>query len=349
MKIYKVQYGYAQDISSPSIHRNEEMAKGEVAYLLGQWLMKNLDSYWRMLEMRGPGEHAEFSQAAQVLVPEIMQLLAQGDVWTAYERWHDFYDRFENEFDFPLFVGIGTVIVETTDPHGPTPRRRLLKKGDVPPMIEHLPEGGRVRYGMREEHEAVAALEDIMRAAAREAEKVGLKVTTDDFNKALNAVTEELAKQFAGREESPEAMRDFYRRAKEGVLRRLFGVSLGYSLGAFQSWLVQYRDFGGIWHPSFHTNEERAKLQAAEYLEAMAHHLDRNIFAESIVGRNEEYVVHGRNLVDRIRNLLADEKVWTAYRAYKEFAEEWEDQVGMFPLSMAIGAMRVIPAPEPEE
>jgi hypothetical protein len=114
------------------------------------------------------------------------------------------------------------------------------------------------------------------------------------------------------------------------------------------SWLVQYADFGGAWHPGRHMNEGRAKVQAGEYLMTLLDHLSHHASAEAIGGRRPAYIKAATALVERIHYLLSDDMVWRAYLEYKKFERDWSSQFMPFPLEMAIGTMRVIPAPRPE-
>lgn len=111
MKRYKVQWAYAHQIGSPSFHNQEPAARGEVAYLLGTWIRRRLVDYVARLEQY-PRGHEEFRESLKYVLNEVDRLMAQGQVWEAFDLWEEFYARFENEFDYPLFVGIGTVIVE---------------------------------------------------------------------------------------------------------------------------------------------------------------------------------------------------------------------------------------------
>lgn len=349
LKFYKVQYAYSAEVGSPNLHRDEEVAKSEVVHLLGTWLMKNVDSYWRTLVLRGD-DHPEFVEAAKALVPEIRGLIGEGRVWEAYDRWHDFYDRFENEFNYPLFVVIGTVIVETTDPHGPVPRRPLMKRSKVPPMVEYG--AGRERttvMAWAEDHEIMASLEALMKETAQEAERRGIKMTMTKFHKVLTEVSEEYTKQFEeSGKEGMDGLREFYQAVRKEVLSRLFGASLGYHLGDFQTWLVQYRDFGGSWPPGRHTSEERAKMEAAEYLMMLIGSLRSHAQASLITGRNLEYGEAAFHTADEVEQLIQEGRVWTAYLTYKDFEARWSSEVGEFPLEMSIGTMRVVPDPTAE-
>lgn len=345
MPLYKVQYGYAKEINSPSIHKNESMASREVAHLLGNWIMKNLDSYWRTLTLRGES-HPEFTEAAKALVPEVLGLLEQGFVWEAYNRWHDFYDRFENEFRFPLFIAIGTVLVEVRDPKKRMLRRPLMQRSTVPPFVKYSGEREKpIVMAWREEHEAIASIEALMHEAAVEAERRGLKITIADFEKVVKAVSKEIAKQFQNRPETEEALREFQSLVHKGVLSRLFGASLGYRLGAITSWLIQYADFGGTWHAGRHTSERRAKYQAEEYLRVLLHHLR----TQTMVHRGEEFETAVFGLIQEVESLLDQGLVWKAYLTYKEFEREWDKSTEMFPLHMRIGTMRVVPEPVAED
>jgi hypothetical protein len=343
---YKVQWAYSKDIGVPAIHRNEDLAKAEVTHLLGNWIMKNLDSYWRQIVSRRGG-HEEFVNSAKLLVPQVQGLIAQGDIWRAYELWQEFYDTYEFEFGFPLFVAIGTVLIETRDPAGPARHRPLMKRGAVSPIEEHLKsaKSGVIVGAMREEHEAMWALEDIMRSAAEEVEKRGISITMEEFNKLFEAVIKEVQAQ--GEPKSDEEARSFIAKVKDEVLRRIGGLSMGYNLSAIQSWLVQYADMGGAWHPGRHTNEVRAKEQAREYLERLGQSLSKHVEFESAARGRTKYVREAREFLKHLQYLLDNDMIWAAYLDFRQFQDDWS-RGRQFPLDMSIGTMRVIPEPEPE-
>src|ERR1041385_2317822 len=138
MKLWKVQYAYAVEIGLPAVHRNEESAKGEVAYLLGNWLMKNLASVVRNEERMS--EHAEFVMDGKAVANQIIGLLNAGQVWEAYDVWQEFYDKYEFEYGNPLFVTMGTVIVDTNQAEGPTRRGRPMIQRTAKRPIEEYKE-----------------------------------------------------------------------------------------------------------------------------------------------------------------------------------------------------------------
>lgn len=345
---YKVQWAYSKDIGVPSVHRTEEMAKGEVTHLLGNWIIKNLDSYWRQILSRRGG-HPEFVQSAQLLVPQVKDLIARGDIWRAYELWQEFYDRYEFEFGFPLFVAIGTVLVETRDPGGPARHRPLMRRGEVSPIEEHLKSAEKeiIVGAYRETHEAMAEVEDLLRSAGEEAQKRGVKITEQEFYDLVQAVMTEIARTMR-EPQSDEETRQFMVRVKEEVLRRIGGLSMGHNLGAIQSWLVQFADFAGTWYPGRHTNEARAKEQARQYLQMLMKTLAIQIRSEGTARGRTQFVEEAELLKDHIQRLLDDDRVWAAYLDFKQFQEDWNNALGPIPLEMAMGTMRVIPEPERE-
>lgn len=123
---------------------------------------------------------------------------------------------------------------------------------------------------------------------------------------------------------------------------------MGYNLSAIQSWLVQYADFGGAWHPGHHTNEARAKEQARGYLQRLLHSLDMHLSAEESARGGTPYVREGEAVLHHVQYLLDNNMIWAAYLDFKKFQEDWNYSRGPIPLEMAMGTMRVIPEPEPE-
>jgi hypothetical protein len=138
MRMWKVQYAYGPEIGLPSVHRTEAAAKGDVAHLLGNWIVKNLASTIRNLERESELRHPEFVMDGKAVAHQIIDLLNAGEVWQAYDVWQEFYDKYEFEMDVPLFVMIGTVVIESNQAEGPTRRGRpMFRRTERPPMEEY--------------------------------------------------------------------------------------------------------------------------------------------------------------------------------------------------------------------
>lgn len=348
MKRYKVQWAYPLEVGSPSIHNNEASAAGEVGYLLGTWIWRNLQHYLAEGgEFEAP-DHPEFFEGMKYLIPAIQQLIQQGRVWEAYDLWEDFYLRFENEFGRPLYAKIGTVIVEGSPETKLKNKIPFIERTNIPPMKRYA-EKGKITVAInRREDKMGAVVEEVMDVVAMKAELKGIKITADQFFKAVVASEKSLEGKFPYQDEQSE--NEFLAAFREGILRRIFpkDKGSGMGLGAMKSWLVQYADLGGATHAGRHTNEERAKREAGEFLMILINHLGTHAGSENISGRNQKYVKDAAALIDRIHYLLSDEMVWRAYLEYKTFENRWHKHFSPFPLEMSIGTMRVIPKPEPE-
>lgn len=346
MKRYKVQWAYPLEVSSISIHNRESTAAGEVGYLLGTWILRDLQDFLiRGREFEGE-QHPEFFEGLEYLVPQIGQLMQAGKVWDAYDLWEDFYLRFQNEFGKPLYAKLPTVIVEGSPETGlknkipfiertsVSPYKKYEKKGEISIVMNRRT--GKMREIISELKESIPAIAQVK----------GVKmVTMEDFLAAIDATVEAISDKYPYQDEASE--NQFLAEFREGILRRLFPKKGG-SLGALKSWLVQYADFGGASHAGRHTNEERAKQDAGDYLMRLVKHLGMHAGSEAISGRNRKYVKSATELVERMHYLLSDDMVWRAYLEYKEFEHKWSPIFHPFPLEMSIGTMRVIPTPEPE-
>jgi len=232
MRLWKVQYAYAVEVGLPAVHRSEDSAKGEVAYLLGNWLMKNLASVVRNEERMG--EHAEFVMDGKAVATQIIELLNAGRVWEAYDVWQEFYDKYEFEYGNPLFVTMGTVIVETNQAEGPTRRGRpMLQRTAQRPLEQYREQrtGDRpLVFGMREELEIDVVLRQVVNRLVRKLEAEGKQMTKAEFFRHLGEVLEQVSgeAEAAGEDLEPE---EFTMRV-ETTLRQRFGLSGRRSGGA---------------------------------------------------------------------------------------------------------------------
>lgn len=339
MKRYKVQWAFHQRINDPNIYSKEAPAKEEVGYLLGSWLPRHLKSRAEHPELRQASP--EFEQSVKYMAAELPRLVGEGKVWEAYELWEDFYLRFESELGYPLWLAFGTVIVEGSPETGLKNRVKLL-----PPMDNPLEKygGGHEFVSLNPTLELVNTfIDEIVGVALRKADLKGIQFTEQQVNAAVQETLKEIGEKYIylHKEDEPKLYSDL----RKGILGRLFPPS-SIGLGAFQSWLVQYADFGGAWHPGRHTNEKRAKEQAKVYLERLMGILHQHISAEEHARGRTDYVEAGKKMIRHLKRLIDDGRIWAAYLDFKEFQQAWSR--GPLPLEMCMGTMRVIPEPEPE-
>lgn len=345
MKRYKVQWAFGDGVGQPNIYTQEDQARDEVAYLLGSWIQRHLANHVQMIEqgVTRPGS-AEFEQAAKYMAEELPRLIGEDKVWEAYNLWEDFYGRFEKEFGYPLLVAIGTVIVQGS------PETKLSNRFPLLPVTEETP----ADKARREGHKLVTinplmmlvdrVVMETAEVAERKAELKDIALTNEQFKRAVQETLDEIGNKYSYMHKGDEV--PFAQELREGILKRLFPKS-SIGLGAFRSWLVQYRDFGGVWHPGRHTNEARAKHQAQEYLETLLHSLSKHVGMEERARGRTEYIKAAQRLIHQVKRLIENGAIWAAYREFIQFQEDWR-QEHMFPLEESIGTMRVLPEPEPE-
>lgn len=363
MKRYKVQWAYAEDIGSPVILNDEAKAADKVAYLLGTWLRRNWEAVLSM-KRDVAHNHPEFIKGLAYLHETVPKLIAEGSVWDAFDLWEDFYARFENDFGYPLYVKIGAVFVEGSTKTGLKNRIPLLERTDVPPLIKYQEqwegegeEKGKIPTVIydRLENKKAKLLEEILPVIGREAAQKGIPITIQEVLMAAIETEKSLhaSRKYAYQDEETE--RRFLAALREGILKRVFPQSPsqelfknGGSMGAMTIWQVQYADLGGMMHAGRHTNEERAKFQAQEYLGYLIRHLGVHSDTEAHVGRNKKYVKEARELIQHLHYLIDNDMIWAAYLDYKSFENKWNSHFQPFSLQMSIGSMRVIPTPESE-
>lgn len=100
-----------------SIHAKEELAKMETANQLSALANKFYEDLPKFAGIWGydqvfPGFIDDTSQMLETLG----RLLEDGEVWGAYDEWHRFMNRWDRILPTPLWVLIGTVVVEGRGP-----------------------------------------------------------------------------------------------------------------------------------------------------------------------------------------------------------------------------------------
>lgn len=142
MKLWRVQLAHGMEISLPSVHRQEASAQAEVVHYLQSMLLP--------LARRSAKFNAELNQYPEWVADvaaynaEIQRLIAEGDVWGAYDKWHELEERHANTWTYPIWVKIGTVIVETREFPGPTHKIPIMKRTEQPPFTMYDPGEGAV-------------------------------------------------------------------------------------------------------------------------------------------------------------------------------------------------------------
>lgn len=347
MKHYKVQWAYALEVGSPSIHNSETTASGEVGYLLGTWILRDLQDFLERGEPFEGQDHPEFFDGLRYLIPQVQQLIQAGKVWDAYDLWEDFYLRFENEFGKPLYAKLPTVIVEGSPETGLKNKIPFIERTNIAPYKKHRKKGDISIVINRRMGKMDQVVNELKESIPEIAAMRGIKMPTmEDFLMAIDATVRVLADKYPYQDEQTE--NEFLAAFKEGILKRVFPKGGRLGLGAMRSWLVQWADFGGATHAGRHTNEERAKREAGEFLMTLVKNLGTHAASEAIAGRNRKYVKSAAELIERIHYLLSDDMVWRAYLEYKEFEQKWSPNFHPYPLEASLGTMQVIPIPEPE-
>jgi hypothetical protein len=142
VKLWRVQLAHGMEISLPSVHRQEGPAKEEVAHILQSFLLPNARRSAKFNQELGQQE--EWVADVAAYNAEIQRLLAEGDVWAAYDKWHELEERHNNTWTYPIWVKLGTVIVETREFPGPTRRIPIMKRTEEPPITMYDPGEGAV-------------------------------------------------------------------------------------------------------------------------------------------------------------------------------------------------------------
>lgn len=128
--LWRVQSAWSGGLHTGFAGIEEHLAKRDVGRLIGQWMISNLEKMMALLSGK-PGSRA-FVLEGQLLRESLLSYLSQGNVWEAYDWLHRFQDRFAEQFSNPIWVAMGTVIVEAPPGKGPATRKRFLTPDDFP-------------------------------------------------------------------------------------------------------------------------------------------------------------------------------------------------------------------------
>lgn len=238
MKRYKVQWAYAKEIGQPTIHTSEANARKEVEHLLGNWIARRIMDYVspRNPEIARVMKHGspEFEEGIRFVAAEIPRLIREGHTWEAYDLWEDFYIRFQNEFDYPLFITLGTVIVQGTPETGLKNRVPFLEVTENP--AEHFRKGSGPVIAIDQFRSRMdEVVLETMKVAANKAQLKGIRLTREQFFDAVDSTIRTLGDKYYYFDEETEKL--FLEELREGILRKLFPKpSVG--LGSFLSWLT---------------------------------------------------------------------------------------------------------------
>lgn len=100
-----------------SIHAQEQMAKMETASqlaALANKLYEDLPKYAGVWNY--PRVFPDFVPDLEQMLETLGQLLEDQEVWGAYDEWHRFMNRWDRVLPTPLWVQVGTVVVEGPGP-----------------------------------------------------------------------------------------------------------------------------------------------------------------------------------------------------------------------------------------
>lgn len=178
--LWRVQSAWSQGLHPAFMGREQHLAERDVSRLLGSWIIVNLLKVSAFYTQTG--RHPDFALQANMVAAGIGRLLDADDVWGAYDLFHSFIDKFENEFKSPMWAVVGTVIVEAPPGLGPVTRKRFINQEDfeqIDPQAHVLAGLGAIRrwkiwwgdFGGRrhpsvflKEEEAMAYLKTLMEA-----------------------------------------------------------------------------------------------------------------------------------------------------------------------------------------
>lgn len=340
MKVYRVQFAYGAHIACPTVHKDEAPAKKETAFLLDNWLMRNVGAIARHHARKG--DHPAFARDGALLVQQVRALLAEGRIWEAYDLFQDFHDRYEFEFENPLYMVVGTVVVDTREAE-PYRKRRAMP---VPPMPPYAldPEALPPWMINPEEFEVVSVLRNVIERFRERLIAEGRTITFGEFRRQASEVVQKLLEETEGREDLTIEQQV---EMAEQALKRRFGLS-GPAREGRRIFRVSYRDLtclvGQEECASVYTDEDLAKAHVADLLRTLAKRLEEQAWAARELARAPQYVADAGVTAPLVRSQLDKANVWEAYRLWMDFESRYplgpEPELGV-PLHMQIGGVLV--------
>lgn len=324
---------------SASVHAKEEDAKIDVGRHLGALLEQLRVDLPRYATVWGyPKAFPGFVEDAEEVVEVGGSLLATGDVWGAYDVWHEFMNKWDGPLSIPLWAQIGTVVVEGPGPtvHAawvPDSMRNRFTK----PLVAQRPS-----KIAREEF-----LEGLAQAVSQTVDLVVEKVAHDIEAGGGRADRVQLQR------EAMAVMVAFIERLKQpgkpfdvseilGELAAELGVGLRGRFGlpppsprlsgAMVRWKVIHRDFTGRNLTSVHAHEEDAKKDVEEALHRIIRDLQERVERDEPGSRME--------VVDDVKALLRTGDTWGAYARWREFEDDVAE-AGLTPPWQVTGSVRV--------
>lgn len=127
--LWRVQTVWSGGIHTGFAGREEHLARRDVARLLETWTVVNLRKSTALFTA---GKMMNFGFEAKMAADSILNYLAQDDVWSAYDNYHAFLDRWTELLQTPAWLYVGAVILEAPPGKGPKTRKRFLSADDFP-------------------------------------------------------------------------------------------------------------------------------------------------------------------------------------------------------------------------
>jgi hypothetical protein len=111
------------------IFRNEEVAKTMVHAILTELLLPQLRNSVAFNE--NLGQYPQWVADGKAADAGITEAIRAGDVWAAYNMWHQLEAQHAETWTYPIWVKLGTVIVETRDA-GPSIQIPIMPPEQMP-------------------------------------------------------------------------------------------------------------------------------------------------------------------------------------------------------------------------
>lgn len=367
---WRVQTAWSQGIHPTFMGLEEHLAERDVARLLGSWIVKNLVQVSQ--HYSGGRGHADYGIQASMAAAGIASLLNHGNVWEAYDMWHQFLDKFEGEFDFPTWLVTGTVIVEAPEGHGPQVRKRFIKeedfpeemppsigfRGQCPPTLGADPEEAAEevidpQLNLLMQHpafiEVLNRAQQLREAGEESAADAYMKTYYEGAVKALTkdpslmaAIVESADLRERGRIEEAE------RKTEEVWEKFVKHLTTGGQRRRWRIWLET--DPEVLSEASIHILEEDAKSHVKRVLEGILQRakFQIEVWQGRFSTQHEDYYFQILNATEEAEKLLGEGRVWDALAWWRQFQDydEWygAERAGQEPpppIGLLTGSIRV--------
>lgn len=356
MPIWRVQYETPDEIFCTSVHQDEEIARMDTArHLMAMMTLLRKRTFFK--HYRYGKDFPEAMEDAEATAQRIEALIFDGKEWAAYDAWHEYLARWPEVFGMPVWIGVGTVIVEGPGPSVQVPFHTARRGGRQGPASGELSgaeptpfEEGLSRLMKHPFFVRLVKQTQQLRAAGDEAR------ADEVWNRHIEGAIRRMAEdpEFQRVTQEAEKLKETGNEAEADALRDAYWGQFMQTImptgeRRFRRWKVTAGKPSEGVHASFHMQEEDARAQVDRELRQI---IEGARFVLDIFGRGAihhlDYWREVRDAAMETVERLDAGDTWGAYDRWRQFEDYDEEagradggQVGPPPMMPHVGTLRV--------